>query len=128
MPESSLISIVDDDPSFRDSMRRLLRSHGYAVAAFPSAAEFLASAQLPCTACLVADVHMPDMTGAALYAHLVQAGQAMPTILVTAAPEDGLRERMLNMGVGAYLSKPLDETVLIDCLRSVFAGERRSRG
>lgn len=119
MPEPSLISIVDDDESFRDSMRRLLRSHGYTVAVFPSAAEFLASAQLQATACLVADVHMPAMTGAELYQHLIATGHAIPTILITAYPEAGVRQRMLSLGVGCYLPKPLDETILIECLRRV---------
>jgi len=63
-------------------MRRLLKSHGYTVAVFPSAAEFLASAQLLTTACLVADVHMPVMTGAELCTHLIETGHAIPTILI----------------------------------------------
>lgn len=121
MPEASLISIVDDDQSFRDSMRRLLKSHGYTVAVFASAAEFLASTQLPATACLVTDVHMPAMTGPELYQHLIASGHAIPTILITAHPEERVRQHMLGLGVGAYLHKPLDETVLIDCIRRAFA-------
>jgi FixJ family two-component response regulator len=122
-----LISIVDDDQSFRDSMRRLLKSHGYTVAVFPSAAEFLASAQLPATGCLVADVHMPVMTGAELYGHLIATGHAIPTILITAHPEEGVRQRMLSLGVGCYLQKPLDEAVLIDCLRCAIARDKGHR-
>jgi FixJ family two-component response regulator len=125
--EPSLISIVDDDQSFRDSMRRLLKSHGYTVAVFPSAAEFLASTQLPATACLVADIHMPTMTGAELYQHLIATGHAIPTILITAHPEEGVRQRMLSLGVGCYLHKPLDEAVLIDCLRRALARDRTPR-
>jgi FixJ family two-component response regulator len=124
VPEPSLISIVDDDQSFRDSMRRLLMSHGYTVAVFPSAAEFLASTQLPATACLVADIHMPAVTGAELYQHLVATGHAIPTILITAYPEDSVRQRMLSLGVACYLHKPLDEAVLIDCLRRAFARDK----
>jgi len=122
-----LISIVDDDQSFRDSMRRLLKSHGYTVAVFASAAEFLASAQLPVTACLVADIHMPAMTGAELYEHLIATGCTIPTILITAHPEEGVRQRMLSLGVGGYLHKPLDEAVLIDCLRRAFARNKTPR-
>jgi FixJ family two-component response regulator len=121
MSEPPLISIVDDDQSFRDSMRRLLKSHGYTVAAFPSAAEFLASTQLPATDCLVADIHMPAMTGAELYQHLIATGHAIPTILITAQPDDSVRQRMLSLGVGCYLHKPLDEAILIECLRGAFA-------
>lgn len=127
LPEPSLISIVDDDQSFRDSMRRLLKSHGYTVATFPSAAEFLASVQLRDTACLVADIHMPAMTGAELYQHLIATGHAIPTILITAQPEDSVRQRMLSLGVCCYLHKPLDEAALINCLRRTFARDKTRR-
>ena len=92
LSKQSLISIVDDDQSFRDSMRRLLKSLGYAVAVFPSAAEFLASPKLAATACLVADIHMPAITGVELYKHLIETGHAIPTILVTAYPDDSVAE------------------------------------
>ena len=127
MSKQSMISVVDDDQSFRDSMRRLLKSLGYAVTVFPSAAEFLASPKLADTACLVADVHMPAVTGIELYKQLIETGHAIPTILVTAYPDDGVQERMLSLGVECYLSKPLEETHLISCLRSVFARGRAPR-
>ena len=124
MFDQSQISIVDDDQSFRDSMRRLLKALNYAVVVFPSAAEFLASPMLAATACLVADVQMPAMTGVELYEHLLKTGHAIPTILVTAYPNDGVRDRMLNLGVEGYLPKPLVEGILIDCLRSAVARGR----
>jgi len=119
--QKSQIAIVDDDQSFRDSMRRLLKSLDYAVVVFPSAAEFLASPKLATTACLVADVHMPEMSGIELYKHLSERSGTIPTILVTAYPDDGVQERMLTLGVECYLRKPLVEKVLIDCLRSAVA-------
>ena len=128
MSEQSLISIVDDDQSFRDSMRRLLKSLGYVVAVFPSAAEFLASPKLAATACLVADVHMPAITGVELYRHLIETGHTIPTILVTAYPDDGVQERMLMEGVECYLRKPLEEAHLIGCLRSACARGREPPG
>ena len=118
LSEQTLIAIVDDDQSFRDSLRRLLKSLGYAVATFPSAAEFLESPELAGTACLVTDIHMPAITGIELYSHLVETGHAIPTILVTAYPDDGAQERMLAAGVRCYLRKPLEEARLIGCLRS----------
>jgi FixJ family two-component response regulator len=124
LSERSLISIVDDDPSFGDSLRRLLKSLDYAVAVFASGPQFLASRQLAATACLVADIHMPEMTGVELYNHLIQRGHTIPTILVTAYPDDGVRARMLTLGVDCYLAKPLVEAVLIDCLRSAVARGR----
>ena len=121
LSRQSLISIVDDDQSFRDSMRRLVKSLGYTGAVFASAAEFLASPRLAATDCLVADIHMPEMSGVELYRHLIGAGQAIPTILVTAYPDDRVQERMLSEGVRCYLRKPLEEAVLIDCLHSAVA-------
>jgi CheY-like chemotaxis protein len=64
---------------------------------------------------------MPAMTGVELYKHLIETGHAIPTILVTAYPNDGVRDRMLNLGVECYLPKPLEEADLIDCLRSAVS-------
>src|SRR5262245_19014610 len=104
-----LVSVVEDDQSFRESMRRLMRSLDFEVAAFSSAADFLASPRLAETACLITDVHMPAMTGVELYRHLLDTARAIPTILVTGYPNDVDRARALNDGVVCYLRKPLDE-------------------
>jgi FixJ family two-component response regulator len=120
MLNRTLISIVDDDEPYRESMRKLVMLLGYTVEAFPSAADFLASRLLPETDCLIADVHMPRMTGAELHKHLVNAGYAIPTILVTAYPDEVVRERALKDGVVCYLSKPVDDNHLERCLRSAL--------
>lgn len=114
--KEQLISLVEDDRFFRESMRRLMRSLGYTVEAFPSAADFLASPRLAETACLITDVHMPAMSGIELYRHLVEAGHVIPTILVTAYPNDIDRDRAMNDGVVCYLRKPVDEQNLLQCL------------
>jgi FixJ family two-component response regulator len=116
MPKAFLVSIVEDDPFFRDSMRRLMKSLGHSAEAFSSAADFLASPRLVETACLIADVNMPAMTGIELYRHLVEMGHAIPTILVTAYPNDDARSRALEEGVICYLRKPVDEEKLKRCL------------
>ena len=116
-----LVSVVEDDRYCRESMGRLMRSLGYSVEAFPSAADFLASPRLAQTACLIADVHMPAMTGIELYRHLIAAGRAIPTILVTAYPNDVDRASALSDGVVCYLRKPVDEQHLIQCLRAVLS-------
>ena len=97
-----------------------MRSLGYSVEAFPSAADFLASPRLVETACLIADVHMPAMTGLELHRRLIDAGYAIPTILVTAYPDDDVRARALNDGVVSYLRKPVDEKHLMRCLCAAF--------
>jgi FixJ family two-component response regulator len=120
MPRRTLISIVEDDQPFRESMRKLITSLGYTVEAFPSAANFLASPLLPETACLVADVQMPGMTGVELHRKLVDAGYAIPTIIVTAYPNEVVRRRALKDGVVCYLPKPVDDEHLERCLRSAL--------
>lgn len=117
MMKNVLVSIVDDDQSCRESMCRLIRSLGYAGDFFPSAAEFLTSPRLAETACLIADIQMPAMTGLELYRRLVDTGHAIPTILVTAFPKDADRTRALNDGVVCYLPKPVDDEHLTQCIR-----------
>ena len=121
MTKMPLVSVVEDDRFFRESMRRLMRSLGYAAEAFASAADFLASPRLGETACLIADVHMPAMTGIELYRRLIDTGRAIPTILVTAYPNDVDRARALNNGVVGYLRKPVDDQHLIGRLRAALA-------
>jgi FixJ family two-component response regulator len=116
MPKPILVAVVEDDRFFRESMRRLMRSWGYRVEAFPSAADFLASPHLSETACLIADVQMPAMTGPELYRHLIASGYEIPTILLTAYADDQVRARALKDGVVCYLPKPVDEKHLLRCL------------
>jgi FixJ family two-component response regulator len=120
MSKTLLVSVVEDDQFFRESMGRLMRSLGYTVEAFPSAVDFLASPRLSETACLIADVNMPAMTGVELHKQLIDAGHAIPTILVTAYPNDRDRARALEDGIICYLRKPIDEQHLIPCLRAAL--------
>jgi len=126
MPRALLVSVVEDDLFFRESMRRLMRSWGYPVEVFPSAADFLASPRLLETACLVSDVQMPVMGGLELYRNLIDTGHTIPTILITAYPNDADRDRALNDGVVCYLSKPVDETRLIRCLYEILGTDEDS--
>ena len=120
MPKPTLVAVVEDDQFFRESMRRLMRSRGYRVQAFPSAGDFLASPHLSETACLIADVQMPAMTGPELYRHLIASGYRIPTILVTAYADDHVRTRALKDGVLCYLQKPVDEKHLLGCLHEAL--------
>ena len=108
------------------SIRRVWCGTGFLAQAYPPCglapdADFLASPHLIETACLIADVHMPAMTGIELYGHLIYTGYAIPTILVTADPNDVDRARALNDGVVCYLRKPVDEQHLMRCLRTALS-------
>ncbi len=128
MPKPTLISIVEDDQPFRESMKKLMTALGYTVEAFPSAADFLASPLLAATACLVTDVQMPGMTGVQLHRHLIDAGYAIPTILVTAYPDEIARGRAMKDGIVCYLRKPVDDDHLQRCLRSALESGKPHAG
>ena len=121
MPKAKpLISIIDDDESMREAIKGLMRSLGYRVEAAASAQEFLSSRHIRRTSCLIADMQMPGMTGLELHRHLSASGKPIPTILITAYPDDAVRERALSAGVIGYLSKPFEEDDLLACIRSAL--------
>ncbi len=101
------IAVVEDDDSVREATIGLLRSHGFIAKGFASADEFLKSNRIRITSCLIADVQMPNMSGLALYGHLVAVGTPIPTILITAYPDEGRsrtrtqrrRDRLLDQAV-----------------------------
>jgi FixJ family two-component response regulator len=125
-----LISVVDDDESFREAMTSLMRSLGFAVQAFSSAETFLASPFLGSTSCLLADVNMPGMTGIELHQQLVRGGYNIPMILITAHPDENLQARALASGVVCYLSKTFDDAALLGLVRTalVHADPRKAPG
>jgi FixJ family two-component response regulator len=118
--QAALISIIDDDEGFREAIAGLMKSLGYGVLAFASADEFLVSPDVSGTPCLIADVNMPGMTGIELYHRLAELGYSVPTILITASPDDRVRARALADGVVCYLPKPFDENALLGCVRSAL--------
>jgi FixJ family two-component response regulator len=112
----NLISVIDDDEDFREAIRGLVESLGFTVEAFASAADFLGSPSIRDTLCLIADVHMPLMTGLELHQSLLALGLTIPTILITAYPDDRIRSLALNQGVVCYLSKPINQHALLGCV------------
>jgi FixJ family two-component response regulator len=118
-----LISIVDDDESVREALCGLLRSVGYAVKAFASAEEFLASDQLRNADCLVLDVRMPGMGGIELHRQLVAGHYEIPVILITAHEDDGMQARALSGGVGAVLIKPFSEEAILSAIHSALIAQ-----
>jgi FixJ family two-component response regulator len=121
-----VISIIDDDASVRAATDNLLRSLGYRVCAFVSAEEFLRSGHLNDTACVIADVQMPGMSGVDLQAWLLTQGNRVPFIFITAFPEKTMRARALKAGAVCFLAKPFDRLTLIRCLDTAL--ERQGGG
>jgi FixJ family two-component response regulator len=116
LPKPPVISIVDDDASVRAATNNLVRSHGYSAHTFASASDFLQSAHLNDTSCVIADVQMPAMSGIELLLLLRIKGHCVPFIFITAFPDEELRARALKAGAVEFLAKPFDGAVLISCL------------
>jgi FixJ family two-component response regulator len=107
------IAIVDDDPAVLKALKRLLSARSYRTETYGSAHQFLASLHDRLPECLIVDQQMPEMTGLDLQKRLTRSGIKIPTIIITAYDEVGMRERCKSAGVIAFLSKPLQESALL---------------
>jgi FixJ family two-component response regulator len=122
-PADLPISVVDDDESVREAVAGLMHWLGYQVKTYASAIDFLASPEFSESLCIIADVQMPQMSGIELYNHLKTLGYRIPTILITAYPNDSARTATLADGVVCYLSKPFDKDSLIGCVRTALQSQ-----
>jgi len=116
----SLVSVVDDDESVRESLPDLLKEFGFAVRAFSSAEEFLASDCVGQTRCLILDIAMPGMTGPGLQQELKLRRQEIPIVFITAQKDEAVRSRMLEQGAVECLFKPFSDTALREALNAAF--------
>ncbi|MGO8985152.1 MAG: response regulator transcription factor [Terriglobales bacterium] len=112
----SLVSVVDDDESVRESLPDLLREFGYAAEAFSSAEEFLESDCVGQTQCLILDVAMPGMTGPDLQRELTSRRQEIPIVFITANGDQAVRPRLMEQGAVECLFKPFSDTALLEAL------------
>jgi len=116
MSKRSLVSVVDDDLSVRESLPDLLRQFGFAAQAFSSAEAFLASDVVSETRCLILDIAMPGMSGPDLQQELVRRQQEIPIVFITASGDRAIRPRLLAQGAVECLFKPFSEAALRDAL------------
>jgi len=115
-----LIAVVDDDDSVRKALRRLLRASGFAVESFASGAAFLDFVRRVRPACVLLDLHMPGTDGYEVQAGLTRAGADVPVIMITGGTTPEFRARALDLGASAFFAKPIDETKLLDAIRSAI--------
>jgi len=118
--EHSLVSVVDDDESVRESLPELIRQFGFRVLAFSSAEAFLASASVGETRCLLLDVAMPGMSGPDLQRELIRRHQEIPIVFITGTTDHTVRPDVLAQGAVECLFKPFSETALLDALHAAF--------
>ena len=114
---ASLVIVVDDDESLRESLPELLSTYGYRAVAFASAEDFLASGRIGDTSCLVLDIAMPGMSGLDLQRELKRRRHSIPIVFITAHTSQVDRERLMKQGAIACLFKPFDPSALIDAIK-----------
>jgi FixJ family two-component response regulator len=115
-----VVAIVDDDESIRDALHGLMRAAGFPALAFASGEEFLNSGELERTACLIADIRMPGMSGLELQSELKKDHRRIPIIFITAQGDEKMRMQALRAGAVRFLTKPLDRGVLLDSVRTAL--------
>ena len=117
MDKRSLVSVVDDDASVRESLPDLLKEFGFAVQAFDSGEDFLASAYLQLTKCLILDIAMPSMSGPDVQRELKLRHEEIPIVFITARRDDAVRALLLEQGAVECLLKPFSETALLEAIQ-----------
>jgi FixJ family two-component response regulator len=125
MPETPLVAIVDDDKSIRNATQDLLKAAGFSTATFADAESFLGSASRASAACVVADMRMPGRSGLELYQELVASGRGIPTVIITAHPQELTQARAREAGITCYLTKPFAPDDLLECVREAVAKSQR---
>ena len=116
----SLVSVVDDDESVRESLPDLIRQFGFCARAFSSAEAFLASESIGETSCLVLDIAMPGMSGPGLQQELIRRRQEIPIVFITGTGDQTVRPQVLARGAVECLFKPFSETALLDALNAAI--------
>jgi FixJ family two-component response regulator len=117
---TTLIAIVDDDELMRDALKGLLKEAGFSVRAFESAEEFLDSGEQHRTACLIADIRMPGMSGLDMQARLNDDDIRIPIIFITAHGDEHLRMQAMRSGAVEFLAKPFDDEALLESVRAAL--------
>ena len=127
MNKDPLIIIVDDDNAVRGALESFVTSHGFQACTFASANAFLQSSLVSETSCLISDVQMSDIDGVELQNRLINLGLSIPTIFITAHPNDEIRTRVLNAGAICILYKPFDLKALLRCIEDALnRGSRKA--
>jgi len=116
----SLLSVVDDDESVRESLPDLLGEFGFKTRAFSSAEEFLSSGCADETSCLILDIAMPGMSGPELHQTLRRLGQDVPTIFITGQRDETIRVRLLEQGAVGFLLKPVNDEALLAAVKTAL--------
>ena len=117
---SPLVVIVDDDELMRSALDGLMKQAGFQALTFASAEEFLNSGEQERTACLIADIRMPGMSGLDLQSKLNRDRIRIPIIFITPLGDEKMRMQALRAGAVEFLNKPFDDDALLDTVRAAL--------
>jgi FixJ family two-component response regulator len=126
-PSDCTVHVVDDDASWRTSVRRLLSAAGYQVVLYDSAEDFLAKADLSAPGCILLDVRMPGLTGLQLQNRLAELGRRLPIVFISGHGDIPTSVRAMKGGADDFLTKPVDTDVLLDTISRAIARSRKER-
>ena len=118
---AGMIHVIDDDPSFRKGLERLLRAHGLQVRAFGSAEEFEARTDPAEPGCIILDVNLGGISGIELRHRLSRSASAVPVVFVTASDSEAVRKAAIEAGCVAFLQKPIPAKVLMEIVSETLA-------
>ena len=122
-----LITVVDDDPSVRQGLERLIRSFGWKAETFASAQEFLASPRADAPGCLVLDLQLPGLTGLELQKRMAEAGLETPIVFLTGHGDIPASVQAMKAGAIQFLTKPVDDDKLFKAIEEAIERDRRNR-
>jgi len=128
MTGDATIFILDDDDAVRDSLRMLIESAGYKAEAFASCREFLARPPFPPRACLLLDVHMPEMSGLQLQDEMARRDFKLPVIVMTGQADVPIAVRAMKAGARDFIEKPFSDEVILDSIRNAMASPAKTAG
>ena len=118
---SQIIAVVEDDPSMRRSIERLLSVSGFTVEVFSSAEALLERGHLDQLGCLVLDIHLPGMSGLELRSRMIETGSSLPTVFITALEDDAIEAAAARLGCVAYLRKPFPPDLLVSAVNKALS-------
>jgi FixJ family two-component response regulator len=123
----SIVFIIDDDPLYRRSSERLVRSVGFSVQSFESARDFLSSRRPNAPSCLILDVRLPGLSGLDLQRELAEAGVQIPIIFVTGHGDIPMSVQAMKAGAVEFLTKPFRDQALLDAIRQAIGRDQVAR-
>jgi FixJ family two-component response regulator len=122
-----VIAVLDDEPQLRKALERLLTAHGFTVTTYGQGADAFAALSAQPADCLLLDLHMPGLNGFDILQGFAARGITMPVVVLTGHGAPDTAGRVRELGAVAYLTKPVDESALIDAIHAAIGTPQQER-